>query len=362
MTTIQTSDGLIVKPLFTESPSPISNTLVPVSPPIGQSVIAVNVTDDLLDKVGERNRTTAAGFSQKMLASVKASDVDDFGNKLNALVATAKGLDPTKFGKGGILGSFKRLFSNVKEKMLAEYQTVEKRMDALINELDKSAGIQKVRIGDLEDMYATNLKVHEGFTADIDYIKELLVSLNSQLENEKTVVNPDAFAAQRIADIQARIDRAEKKIDDLERAKLLCKQLAPQIRIMQSNARSLAQKFGDVKTVTIPAWKNAFTLYIVNLEQKKGAELANAVSDATDDAFKMQADLLRQNTQEIAKANQRSVVSLETIQHMQTQLLGSIDDMMKIAEDGKRARAEAAPKLVALEQELIAKFAPKQSV
>lgn len=338
----------------------IFDTSPPDAQPIATNGRSITViTDEQIDQIGERNRNTAAGFSQKMLLSVKASDVDEFGGKLNALVATAKGLDPTKYGSGGLLGKLKSLFGNVKEKMLAEYQTVEKRMDTLITELDKSASIQKARIGDLEDMFATNLKVHEGFEQDIEVLKGLLVTLNQQLEEEKKIVNPDAFSAQRIADVQARIDRAEKKIDDLERAKLLCKQLAPQIRIMQSNARSLSQKFADVKTVTIPAWKNAFTLYIVNLEQKKGAQLANAVHDATDDAFKMQADLLRQNTQEIAKANQRSVVSIETIQHMQTQLLGSIDDMMKIAEDGKRARAEAAPKLVQLEQELVAKFLPQ---
>ncbi len=207
-------------------------------------------------------------------------------------------------------------------------------------------------------MYNLNVRVHDAFQTDIDTVKNFVVELNAQLAQEKSVVNPDSFAALRVSDIQGRIDRAEKKVDDLERAKLLCKQLAPQIRLMQSNARSLTQKFGDVKTMTIPAWKNAFTLYIVNIEQKKGAQLANAVSDATDEAFRMQADLLRQNTQEIGKAAQRAVVSIEVIQHMQTQLLGSIDDMVKIADEGKKARADAAPKLLALEQELITKFLP----
>lgn len=359
----------MVKPLFDDVQTSITNpvvvstnNLVPAlnttqltSAPSSAFVV---ITDDQIDKIGENNRVTAAGFSSKMLASVRASDVDLMGDKLNQLVATAKGLDPNKFAHGGIFSKLTGLFSNVKEKMLSEYQTVEKRMDTLVAEIDKSADNQRRRIVDLEDMYNLNVHVHDAFQADIDTIKSFLVELNNQLAQEKSLVNPDSFAALRVSDIQGRIDRAEKKIDDLERAKLLCKQLAPQIRLMQSNARALTQKFGDVKTMTIPAWKNAFTLYIVNIEQKKGAQLANAVSDATDEAFRMQADLLRQNTQEIGKATQRAVVSIEVIQHMQTQLLGSIDDMVKIADEGKKARADAAPKLLALEQELVTKFLP----
>lgn len=356
-----------MKPLFTEEAVQTAQpVLMPNSLGTTNAVVPatnkalVIVTDDQIDKIGERNSTTAASFSTQMLSSIKASDVDEFGNKLNALVSTAKGLDPSKFGKPGILGKFLGLFGSLKEKMLAEYQSVETRMDTLVGELDKSAKLQTQRIGDLEQMFNINIKVHEGFENDISEVNKLIVSLKEQLEHEKSVVNNDAFGAQKVADIQGRIDRSEKKIDDLERGKLLCKQLAPQIRLMQSNARSLAQKFGDVKKVTIPAWKNAFTLFIVNIEQKKGAALANTVHDATDDAFRMQADLLRQNTQEIAKANQRSVVSTDVLVHMQNQLLGAIDDVIKITDEGKQQRATARPQLEQLEKDLIAKFNPQK--
>jgi hypothetical protein len=280
----QMNTSMVIKPLFSTDIAVASVQPITTTTPVTTTAITI-ITDDQIDKIGEANKVTASGFSSKMLTSVKASDVDVMGGKLNELIGVAKGLDPTKFAKGGVLSKLTSLFGNVKEKMLSEYQSVEKRMDTLVSEIDKTALTQHNRITDLEDMYNLNVRVHDGFQADIDTIKTFLVSLNAQIEQEKSVVNPDSFVAQRVSDIQGRIDRSEKKTDDLERAKLLCKQLAPQIRIMQSNARSLVQKFGDVKTITIPAWKNVFTLYIVNIEQKKGAALAAARYDPAIDTI-----------------------------------------------------------------------------
>jgi uncharacterized protein YaaN involved in tellurite resistance len=101
---------------------------------------------------------------------------------------------------------------------------------------------------------------------------------------------------------------------------------------------------------------------VLALESKKGAELVNTVYDATDAAFRMQADQLRENTQQIARAQQRSVVTIETLEHMQTQLLGAVDDALKIADEGRKAREAAQPKLRQLEQGLISRFSPQHLI
>ena len=183
--------------------------------------------------------------------------------------------------------------------------------------------------------------------------------LSQMIEEAKADTNSTSLTAQHVADYQNRVLRLEKRIDDLGRAQYLAKLTAPQIRIMQENARVLAEKFKDIKVTTIPAWQNTFSMYLVQLEQQKGAQLATAIHDATDDAFKLQADLLRQNTATIATAKQRSIVSLETVQHMQEQLLGAMDDMARINDEGRKSRLEATPKFIALEQELINRFTPK---
>lgn len=331
--------------------SPISVTK-PTSTALSTHVVSTSE----IDALGDKYAVQLSGLSTKMLTSVRASDAEGFGSTLNQLVATAKGMDPNNFKKKGVLSKLTNLFGSVKEKMLAQYETVEKRMDELITQLDKYSTTQSTRIGDLEQMFVVNYQSHQGLEQAVQYGGQLLVTLNEQVEQAKAIVNPDNFTAQNIADLNNTVQRLEKKIDDLKRVELLAKQAAPEIRLLQDNARTLVDKFKNIKDLTIPAWKQAFTLYLVQLEQKAGAELANAADDATNEAFRQQADMLRQNTQEIAKAKQRSVIDLDTLQHVQDQLLGSFDDMDKIAADGRKARQDAEPKIKALEQQLITRF------
>lgn len=317
----------------------------------------IEVTEDQIERLGDQQSTQLSSLSKQILSQVRASDADAFGAKLNDLIGVAKSLDPSKHNRKGILAFLRSLVGTAKEKMLAEYQTVEGRMTVLIGELDKSAALQSARVNDLEDMYLANMQTHQSLEECVSQGQEMLVIMQEQLESESKAT--DAFSAQRIADQKNRIDRLEKRIDDIRRSMLLAKQAAPEIRLLQDNARTLASKFKDVKAVTIPAWQNAFSLYLVQLEQKKSAELITQIHDTTDEAFKMQADMLRENTVMIAKAKQRSVVSIETLEHVQNQLLGAFDDMNKIAEEGKRSRKQAEVKLVALEKQLVEKFVPK---
>lgn len=345
-----------------KEPSTLFSLTTPASPnAMVPATVYPVVTDQQIEQLGDNYAIQLSGLSKKLLNSVKASDVDEFGSKLNALVGVAKELDPSKFKTTGIVASIQRMFGSAKEKMLAQYQSIETRMNALVAELDKSAQLQIQRVGDLEEMYIANQASYQGLEQAEGKGKELLVVMNQQLvemtEQSKNMA-ADTFATQQVADFQNKILRLEKRVDDINRAKYLSVLAAPQIRVIQDNARTLAEKFNDIKVTTIPAWQNTFSMYIVQIEQQKGAALANAVHDATDDAFKLQADLLRQNTQEITRAKQRSIVTVETLQHMQQQLLGAMDDMNRINEEGRRNRLDAVPKLQNLEQELITKFTP----
>lgn len=350
------------QPTATVSPvvaSAVNANVPAISTPTSNLPALVNISDDVIDKLGDASTTQLSSFSQQMLTSVRASDADVFGSKLNELVGVAKGMNPANFKGGGLLAKVSNLFGSVKEKMLAQYSTVEKRMDALVAELDQAVVLHTRRVTDLEGMYTTNYQAHQALEVAVGQGTDLQAQLEAGLAQMKAAPNPDSFAAQKMADLDNKIQRLEKRCDDLKRAMLLAKQTAPEIRLLQDNSRTLASKFKDVKAVTIPAWKNAFTLYLVQLEQKKGAELATAVADATDAAFVAQADMLRSNATLIAQAKQRSVVSIETLEHVQQQLIGSFDDMQKIADDGRKARKDAEPKLLALEQELITRFVPK---
>ena len=134
-----------------------SLSIVKTSP--GMSMV---VTDDQIEELGQKDTTKLSSLSQQMLSQVRASDAEGFGTTLNQLIGVAKGMDPTKFKDKGILSKITGLFGSVKEKMLAQYSTVEHRMDELVAELDKFSATQKARIPQLEDMYNVNYQGHIG--------------------------------------------------------------------------------------------------------------------------------------------------------------------------------------------------------
>ena len=342
--------------VFNLSPT-IENTLAVQAPKFSLSALPA-VKEEEIDQLGAQSAVSLSQVPNKLMSSIRAADADEFGAELNQLVVVAKGLDPEGMQNKGFLSKAFSFMSSTKEKLMSQYNSVEKQMDVLVVELEKKAVHHKSRIKDLEDLYVANVAYHQDLESAANRGEKLAGELRAALASSGAPTT--AFEAQQLAEVERSADRIEKRVDDLRRAMLLAKQTAPQIRQAQDNARALVQKFGDVKTLTLPAWKNTFSLYIVQLEQKKAVGVLNAVDDATDAALRRGADLLRQNTEEIARARARSVVSIETLQHVQTQLLGAVDDMRRIDEEGKTARKAAAPLLLDMERELIAKFAPGQ--
>lgn len=328
--------------------------LVPAQASDAAAAPAGPITDEQIEKLGATQARGLSELSESMLGAVRASDVDGFGSKLNELIVVAKGLDPSQFARKGLVAKISGMFGKAKEKALAQYNSVEGQMERLVGELDKGAALQDRRVPELEQMYVANVQYHNELEQAAAQGDAMAQSLRSQLALEEQA--QDAFAAQRQADARSRIARVERRVDDVRRAMLLAKQTAPQIRLLQENARELSRKFRDVQTVTIPAWRNAFSLHLVQIEQSKGAALANAVHDATDDALRMNADLLRENTQEIARAKQRAVVEISTLEHVNRQLIGSFADVARIEEAGRKARLEAKGKIEALERQLIDRF------
>lgn len=349
----------MTKPLFDQGKS-VATGQQAAQP---RTTALVILSDADIEKVGG-NKTGGgtAEFADKMMAQVKSSDLDEVGLKLTKLLSVAKSLDPSKLTEAkGFLDKLRGAVATKKDELMAKYQTAEQQMDALIREVDKTMIVSKARINDLETIYGQNVKMYESLKEDVATLERMAAELDAAVEQLQQSTIEDSFAAQQIDDVRKRADRARKKADDFQRMMLLCTQLAPQIRMMQENARLLVTKFDDTKKTAIPAWKSTFSLYIIQMEQKKAAELSNAIHDATNEAFKRQADMLRQNTQAIATATQRSVVDIETVRHVQTQLLGSLDDVARITEEGKRARDAARPEMQQLEQQLIERFAHGRS-
>lgn len=314
------------------------------------------IDDKAIEALGGSTGAGVAKVSAKLLGTVRASDADVFGTQLNELIATSKGLDPAKLRSGGLLSRVTNMFGSVKEKMLSQYQVVESRMDTLVAEMTRHANVHRARIQDFDEMFKGLETYYQGLDADVRKGEEWAARLRQAVAQQPAAAN--AFEAQQATELKRRLERLEKRIDDLRRAMLMATQMVPQIRLSQDNARALTDTFTDIVNVSIPAWRNVFSLYLLQLEAKQSAAVANAAYDATDAAFRAQADMLLENTETVARAKQRSLVSLETAQHVQTQLVTAFDKLEQISNEGQQRRKDELPKLQELERELIARFSP----
>lgn len=323
-------------------------------PPVRVDISGID--DKAIEGLGGNTGAGVAKVSAKLLGTVRASDADVFGTQLNELIATSKGLDPAKLRSGGLLSRVTNMFGSVKEKMLSQYQVVESRMDTLVGEMTRHANVHRARIQDFDEMYKGLEMYYQGLDADVRKGEEWAGRLRQAVAQQAAPAN--AFEAQQATELKRRLERLEKRIDDLRRAMLMATQMVPQIRLSQDNARALTDTFTDIVNVSIPAWRNVFSLYLLQLEAKQSAAVANAAYDATDAAFRAQADMLLENTETVARAKQRSLVSLETAQHVQTQLVTAFDRLEQISNEGQQRRRDELPKLQELERELIARFSP----
>ncbi|MBD8629375.1 toxic anion resistance protein [Oxalobacteraceae sp. CFBP 8753] len=342
-------------PLF----SPAGTDALPALRPEASAAPLVRVDisgidDKAIEALGGATGASVAKVSAKLLGTVRASDADVFGAQLNELIATAKGLDPAKLRSGGLMARVTGMFGSVKEKMLSQYQVVESRMDTLVTEMTRHANVHRGRISDFDEMYKGLEIYYQGLDADVKKGEAWAAKLQQAVAQQATPAN--AFEAQQATELRRRLERLEKRIDDLRRAMLMATQMVPQIRLSQDNARALTDTFTDIVNVSIPAWRNVFSLYLLQLEAKQSAAVANAAYDATDAAFRTQADMLLENTETVARVKQRSIVSLETAQHVQTQLMTAFDKLEQISNEGQQRRRDELPKLQELERELITRF------
>lgn len=366
-----------MKPLFTSdeeanaasaapTPAPLLNPApgtdaFPALRPEANAAPAVRVDvsgidDKAIEALGGSTGTGVAKVSAKLLGTVRASDADVFGTQLNELIATSKGLDPARLRSGGMMSRLTNMFGSAKEKMLSQYQVVESRMDTLVAEMTRHANVHRARIQDFDEMYKSLETYYQGLDADVKKGEGWAERLRQAVAQQPAAA--DAFEAQQAAELRRRLERLEKRIDDLRRAMLMATQMVPQIRLSQDNARALTDTFTDIVNVSIPAWRNVFSLYLLQLEAKQSAAVANAAYDATDAAFRAQADMLLENTETVGRTRQRSLVSLETAQHVQAQLVSAFDKLEQISNEGQQRRKDELPKLQELERELIARFSP----
>lgn len=296
-----------------------------------------------------------AEFSDSVLAQVRTKDSGEVGQLLGSLVTQVKEYDEKSQGgflrKVPLIGSLVNKTENIK----AGYEKLSVQVERIAGSLEQA------RLKMMKDVVLFDKLYDENFA----YFKELQLYIEAGEEkvremrevelpklHEQAAAANDPMAVQVVADYEANVDRFEKKIHDLKISKTIAIQTAPQIRLIQNNDKALIDRVQTAIYSTIPLWKNQLVIALGLSAQQKVLRMQQAVNNTTNELLKRNAELLHQNSVETARENERSIVDIETVREVNEKLIQTIEDTVRIQQEGRAKRQAAEQELTAIEGKL----------
>ena len=295
-------------------------------------------------------------FADNVLQQVRAKDAGFVGNIMTDLVTNIKVLDVNGLTseKTGLAKFFGGLTTSIK-RFITQYDKLSTQIEKIIDELDK-ARVDLLRdITLLDNMYDMNEQYLQNLDIFIAAGQLKLQELQMQIlpaAKLKADTSNDPMVAQQYQDIVQFANRFEKKVHDLILSRMIAIQTAPQIRLIQGGDQTLVEKIQSSILNTIPLWKNQIVIAITLFRQKKALAAQKEVTDTTNDLLKRNSELLKQGTIEVAKENERGIVDIETLKKTNADLISTIEEVIKIQQDGHTKRQTAEQELIKLENEL----------
>ena len=303
---------------------------------------------------GSAAQKNIADFSGAALSKVRTKDLGEIGDELSDLVVELQGLNFEENEKKGFLGFFKKQRQSIAA-LKAQYDQAEDNVDKITAELEKHEVTLMKDIAMMDKMYEKNQQYYKELTM---YILAGKLKCKELRETELPKLQATARETGKAEDAQAANDfanmigRFEKKLHDLELTRMVSIQMAPQIRMIQSNDSVMAEKIRSSIVNTIPLWKSQMVMALTLHHSQQAMEAQRNVNDVTNRLLQQNAEKLHQGSVEIAREAERGIVDIETLQKTNQELISTLEEVRQIQADGAAKRAEAEIELGRIEGEL----------
>ena len=306
---------------------------------------------------GAGTQKKMADFSESALANVRTKDMGEVGDLLSGVVKELKSFGEEDEEKG-FFGFLKKSGDKITS-MKIKYNKAETNINQIVKALE-SHQVQLLKdIALLDKMYELNLTYFKELTMYIMAGKKKLDEVRSTKLKElldKAQKSGLAEDAQAARDLDGMCNRFEKKIHDLELTRQISIQTAPQIRLVQGNDTLMVEKIQSTIVNTIPLWKSQMVLGLGVEHSAQAAAAQREVTDMTNELLKKNADKLKMATIDTARESERGIVDIETLKHTNESLISTLDEVMKIQQEGRQKRREAEVEMQRLEGELKTKL------
>lgn len=296
-------------------------------------------------------------FSHAMLDHVQKKDVGEIGDIISDLMKHLNQVSPDELRaeKPSLLSRMFGKMSGTIQEVLSKYQKTGAQIDRISVKLDRSKNVLLSDIGMLEKLYETNKEYFHALNIYIAAgeikLEELHEKTIPELKKAAAETN-DQMKFQEVNDMIQFADRLDKRLHDLKLSREITIQSAPQIRLIQNTNQALVEKIQSSIVTAIPLWKNQVAIALTLIRQRHAVEAQKQVSKTTNDLLLKNAEMLKTNTIETAKENERGLVDIETLKKTQENLISTLEETLRIQEEGRTKRRMAEQDLAAMENEL----------
>ena len=295
-------------------------------------------------------------YADSLLDQVRNRDLDEAGAKLTQVVNIARSLNvgplSDKRSRLPIIGPLLDKFRLRTSNLMSQFDTTRSQIEALIEEVQTTQTSIQQRNTGLEDMFSSVRDEHRLLGIHIAAGRLRLDELRETAKEQRSDIGNDPGRVQALSDLDAVIANLDKRIGDLVALQHSAMQSLPTIRMIQAANTMLVDKFHTIREITVPAWKRQFMLSLTLNEQQNAVQLATHIDNTTNDLLKRNAELLHRNSVETAKANQRLVIDVETLEDVQNTLIKTVEDVLKIQQSGVEQRKNAERQIEAMRSDL----------
>ena len=307
---------------------------------------------------GAQAQRKIADFSENALGKVTSKDLGEVGEALAKVIVELKGFEIEQEEKKGFFSFFTRNAKKGANKIAslkANYDKAESNIDKIVAVLEKHQMTLLKDVAMLDKMYELNKNYFRELTMYIEAGKKKLASIQNNELTELRAKATESGApedAQAVKDLLDLYSRFEKKIHDLELTRTIALQMGPQIRLIQSNDIQMSEKIQSTMVNTIPLWKSQMVLAVGITHSQDAAKVHKEVTDMTNHLLSKNAETLKMATIDTAKEIERGIVDIETLKNTNNNLISTLDEVLKIQENGRIQRKNAEIELVKIEDDL----------
>ena len=307
---------------------------------------------------GTKTQEQMTSISEKMLNGVKNKDIGAAGASLTSMISAIKGFDIDELNPNEEQSWWEKLLGKAKPvaEFLSKYEDVRKQIDTITDEMEAHKTQLLTDVVTLDKLYEANLdffhKLETYITAGEEKLRRLDTNEIPALVAKAEANTEDMVMAQSLRDLRSARDDLERRVHDLRLTRQVAMQSLPSIRLVQENDKTLINKINSTLINTVPLWKNQLAQAVTIFRMSDAAKVVKEASDLTNELLEKNAETLRMGNAEVRKQMERGVFDIESVKKANQSLIETINDSLRIADEGKAMRAKAEEELKVMESEL----------